>query len=130
MENKIDLVKQWLNKAEHDLSTAKLALVYEPKLTDSICFHCQQAVEKIFKAYLIFFDIDFVKTHSLPYLLDLIVDRDTKLSDLYDKIEELEGYAVEIRYPDDWCEPTEEEAKAAYDIACKVKARIIKELNL
>ena len=25
---------------------------------------------------------------------------------------------------------TEEEAKAAYDIACKVKARIIKELNL
>lgn len=36
---------------------------------------------------------------------------------MYEKAETLESYAVEIRYPDNWYEPTVQEAQQAYEIA-------------
>ena len=35
-------------------------------------------------------------------------------------------YAVEIRYPDDWYEPTIEETKLAYESALKIKSFVLK----
>ena len=37
----------------------------------------------------------------------------------------LTDYAVEIRYPDEWYEPTIEEAKDAYRVACEVKQFVL-----
>lgn len=117
MDKRLELVKEWLYKASHDLEMAQLAMEYKPKLRDSICFHCQQAVEKSLKAYLVYLDMPFQKTHSLTYLLDLIDERDNISEDVYLKIEILESYAVEIRYPDGWYEPTETETQEALNIA-------------
>ena len=39
-------------------------------------------------------------------------------------------YAVEIRYPDDWYEPSIEEAKEAYKIAEKVKKFVQSRLKI
>jgi hypothetical protein len=47
------LVKEWIRKAERDLDTAHLTLDNKPAYTDIICYHCQQAVEKYLKAYLV-----------------------------------------------------------------------------
>ncbi len=95
-----ELVKEWIHKADHDLGMAKLALENKPEFTDSICFHCQQAVEKYLKAYLVWLNIRFQKKHSLSYLLDLISEHE-KVSDvIYEESEKIEDYAVEIRYPD------------------------------
>ena len=42
----------------------------------------------------------------------------------------LTDYAVEIRYPDDWYEPSMEETKEAYAIALKVKEFVLKKLGI
>ena len=49
---KEEVVLRWLKKAENDLKTVKHLLTLEDAPTDVISFHCQQAVEKYFKAYL------------------------------------------------------------------------------
>ena len=41
MDNRDELIKEWIHKAEHDLGMAELALENKPEYTDSICFYCQ-----------------------------------------------------------------------------------------
>jgi HEPN domain-containing protein len=43
-------IKLWLEKAQHDLMSSERMLEIEPKILDSACFHCQQAIEKTLKA--------------------------------------------------------------------------------
>lgn len=47
-------VESWLNKAEHDLMSAQRLIEIAPMILDNACFHCQQAMEKCLKAYLIY----------------------------------------------------------------------------
>ncbi|MFW6311951.1 MAG: HEPN domain-containing protein, partial [Nanoarchaeota archaeon] len=112
-------------KANNDLGAARLLLDNDAKYTDVICFHCQQGVEKYLKAYLIDQSVVFKRTHSLAYLLDLIADIENITEEMYQKADILESYAVEIRYPDDWYEPTKEEAQEAYEIALMFKKFVL-----
>ncbi len=125
MDKTADLVNEWIHKAEHDLGMALLALENRPEFTDAICFHCQQAAEKYLKAYLVFLDIRFERKHALDYLLDLIADKAPVGDDLYELAERLDGYAVEVRYPDDWLQIPLEEAQAAYQAAFAIKTAIL-----
>lgn len=56
MTSKRDIIKRWIQKAESDLKTARILMEFEGSPTESICFHSQQAVEKLLKAYLTFTD--------------------------------------------------------------------------
>jgi len=95
------IIKLWLLKAESDLRTAQIFIKDENPPTDSICFHAQQAVEKLLKAYLTYLDIKAPKTHDIATLLELCLSVDEKFKELdQEKLEELTFYAVEIRYPD------------------------------
>jgi HEPN domain-containing protein len=106
-----DLIQLWIEKASHDQGIAELLLREESPYTDGICFHCQQAVEKWIKASLLSLSVSFKKNHNLVYLLDLLSEKIEIPEEVYDKIETLEGYAVEIRYPDGNIEPTIENAR-------------------
>jgi len=128
MDRRNELIKEWIHKADHDLGMAKLALEHKIEYADSICFHFQQAVEKYLKAYLVHLNIVFKKTHSLSYLLDLINEIDKVSDEMYSRAEILESYVVEMRYPDDWYEPTEEEVRKAYSIAMKIREYISKRI--
>jgi HEPN domain-containing protein len=44
-------VESWIYKAEHDLISAQRLLEIEPMILDNACFHCQQAMEKLLKAF-------------------------------------------------------------------------------
>jgi HEPN domain-containing protein len=101
MSDQADEIKQWIIKGDHDLGTAKVTFLHIPEYFDTVTFHCQQAVEKYLKAYLIFQSTQFRYTHDLIYLLDLISQKDQKFEQIYDLISELQGYAVEIRYPNE-----------------------------
>lgn len=116
-EKKESLVREWIRKAERDLDNVRLTLENKPEYTDIICYHCQHAVEKYLKAYLVFLNTPFEKKHDLDYLIDFIVENDKEVEQFYDMVETLSGYAVEIRYPDEQSEPSIEEAKTAYEIA-------------
>ncbi|HON06671.1 MAG TPA: HEPN domain-containing protein [Verrucomicrobiota bacterium] len=80
------------------------------------------------KAYLVFKNVDFGKTHHLELLLELCSEQDTDFKEL--SIGNLTGYAVEIRYPETFYIPTIEEAKYCFDIASNVKDFVFKKLNI
>ena len=95
-----DHIKEWVDKADHDLGSAKLIFLHIPNYFDTIAFHCQQAVEKYIKAILVFYEIDFQRSHNLIYLLDLLSKKLEISEDRYDKAILLNGFSVQIRYPD------------------------------
>ncbi len=73
---KKDVVKKWVEKALHDFFAAEVLL--EEKVANIVCFHCQQFVERILKAYLIEKGVDFGRTHNLSYLLELCTEIDAE----------------------------------------------------
>jgi len=124
------IIKLWLLKAESDLRTAQILIKDENPPTDSICFHSQQAVEKLLKAYLTYLDIKASKTHDIATLLELCLSADEKFKELdQEKLEELTFYAVEIRYPDAFYQPSIEEAREALKQAINLKEFILKRLR-
>ncbi|MDO8446786.1 MAG: HEPN domain-containing protein [Deltaproteobacteria bacterium] len=124
-----DLVHQWIHIAERDLLTAKQGLEAETVVTETVSFHCQQAVEKYLKAFLVKHQIEFSKTHSIMMLLNLCSKVDKSFKEDLSEADVLTDYAVEIRYPDEWYEPTIEESKQAYEIAVKVKGFVLDKLK-
>ena len=73
MNAKLELVQNWLIKAQHDLAAArKLAADPDPYL-DVAVYHCQQAAEKAVKGFLAFHDQPFERTHDVEVLVALAV---------------------------------------------------------
>ncbi len=119
----MDEIKKWVLKADNDLKAAESLLAEELPITDAVCFHSQQAVEKYLKAYLVYRDIDFKRTHDISELLALCMKEDREFEVLKDKeIMKLTVYATELRYPEYFYIPTVEEAKNAFE-----KARFVME---
>jgi len=116
-----DLINKWIGKAEKDLLTAERELSFEDPVTDNVCFHCQQAVEKYLKAFLVYHQVYFTKTHNIGNLIELCATVDPSFRDELEDADCLTDYAVEIRYPDSWLEPSIKEARESYEIARKVK---------
>jgi len=123
-----NLVNNWIAIAQRDLLTAEQGLKADNVITDTVCFHCQQAAEKYLKALLVKQQIEFTKTHSIALLVNLCATKDTSLKEELKEADILTDYAVEIRYPDDWYEPTIEETRLAYEMMLKVKSVIINKI--
>ena len=86
--------EEWLEYAKADLESAKILLA-ESENYHIVIFHCQQAVEKIFKRFLIINEKKFPFIHELDVLLnDLCEIKDYShwlkdvsfIMDLYGKI--------------------------------------------
>jgi HEPN domain-containing protein len=58
-------VLSWLSRAARDLAAGDQVLQASPPLTGDAAFHSQQAAEKALKAFLLWQDEPFRKTHSL-----------------------------------------------------------------
>lgn len=129
MGDRAQLAKSWIQKAQHDLGMAKLALDHQVEYTDAICNHCHQACEKFLKAYLVAPEIPFEKKHDLVYLIDLIAEKDPRIKDFYDQAEELQNYAVLVRYPEEIFEPSSQDAQTAYRIALNIESSILSRIN-
>src|SRR5215470_16761949 len=108
-----DEVQAWLQKAANDLLSARILLGHDPPVLETACFHCQQTVEKVLKAFLVWKAIRFEKVHSLIYLLDLCEGQDPRYTSIRDRAETLAPYAVEVRYPGEARESNLAEAEAA-----------------
>ena len=92
-------VEDWLIFAERDIAAAEL-VIENQHLTGIAAFHCQQAIEKCLKAYLINNDFPLLRTHDLLKLyaqirkqVDLELNEDTlvMISQVY----------LDSRYPGD-----------------------------
>jgi HEPN domain-containing protein len=92
-------LRRWLIKARHDRSAAMKILTPDCEEFDAAAFHCQQAVEKLLKAWLVFRRRPFEKVHDLGLLLYYCASEDRAFETLRDAIEPLTVYAVAFRYP-------------------------------
>jgi HEPN domain-containing protein len=130
MNGQYNEVEQWIIKGDHDLGTAKITYLYIPEYLDTVTFHCQQAVEKYLKAYLIFLSTPFRFSHDLVYLLDLITQIDIDFNTYYDPVSELQGYAVEIRYPNEQIFLSKEKVETAMATAKAVREIMTRKMNI
>ncbi len=120
MSAESDLARQWLAKARNDLLNADNNLKAEEIPFDTVCFHCQQAAEKLLKAFLVGKGHPYSFTHDLLLLLEDILPLSTGAEALRDALSLLMPYAVEIRYPDDLFFPSQEDAQEAREAAEEV----------
>lgn len=116
---KVDLVRQWLEKAEKDFNLAHHLVAERHSYREAIAFHSQQTAEKLLKGFLVFHQVEFPKTHNLGELLDLVATRDPALAAELAGITALNPYGVEYRYPGDSPELTQEDADEAFRMAEK-----------
>jgi HEPN domain-containing protein len=125
-----EYLRKWIIKAMEDFRVAKheLSLSEDEIATGAVCFHSQQLVEKLLKAYLISKNVDFERTHDLKFLLELCVRQDNDFKGL--KVGNLTSYAVEIRYPDEFYIPSVDEGKTCFEIASRIKDFVFKKLGL
>jgi HEPN domain-containing protein len=122
------VTQQWLRKAENDIAAARHLFKLKPLLSDEICFHCQQAIEKYFKGMLAEQALPIQKTHDLTILLLQLIPTDATLSSLKRGLKGVSRYAVEYRYPG--ANTTARQAHAAYRKALLVRGEIRKRLGL
>ena len=117
MNEQIEKIKEWIEKADHDLGSAKIIYLYLPDYFDTIAFHCQQAVEKYIKAVLVFYNIEIQRTHDLVYLLELLSCKIEIDEDKFRKAFTLNNFGVQIRYPNKIIKLTKEELETAIQIS-------------
>lgn len=110
-------LRDWIEKADHDLGTAIVIHQHIPDYSDTLAFHCQQAVEKYIKCLLEKHSIQFRRSHDLRYLLDLLDEAIPIDSELYERSMKLNAFSIEIRYPNFTLEISEDDRNTAILIA-------------
>ena len=85
----------------------------------AVCFHCQQAVEKYLKAFLVANEVEIVRTHNIEFLLAECASIENVFSDINPK--NLSDFGVDVRYPGDLYIPEESEVLESVNIALQVK---------
>ena len=115
----------WLKKAEHDLLNIENNLAATRIPWDTVCFHAQQAAEKVLKALLVYHGQTPPRTHDLVALLTHCLPFAPDLADLERDCRNLTYFAVSARYPDDLFEPEEADGRAMNEAARQIQSRIL-----
>jgi HEPN domain-containing protein len=130
MNAQIEEIREWIEKADHDLGSAKIIFLHLPDYFDTIAFHCQQAVEKYIKAVLIHYKIHFIKTHDLVYLLDLL-SHAIEVDELkFKKAFMLNNFGVQIRYPNKIIKLTIEDLETAIQISEEFRSFAVEQIGI
>ncbi len=120
----LELAFAWLEKADHDLITARQTLLLPDGPTDTVCFHAQQAIEKALKAVLVSRQVPFPKTHNLLRLMDLALSYMPDLEGYRQDFAQMSLYSAEVRYPDDWFGPDRDDANQSLAVAERVVVKV------
>ena len=112
--------KAWLTKAVLDSRRVEILLGAKPPDVEGALYHCQQAAEKAFKAFLTWHDVPFRRVHELDVIGGPCVDLGPTLKDLADRAYTLTKYAWQFRYPGAPYEPALQEGQRALALAREV----------
>jgi len=125
---KREFTRQWIQKAENDLNAAAALLNAREPFPDIAAFHAQQTAEKFLKAFLVWHQVEYPKTHDIGELLNLVAKVDKPLADSLREATVLTDYSVDVRYPGDLSELTLENARKAVKLARKVRETILHQI--
>jgi HEPN domain-containing protein len=128
MKEQDEYLKNWLYRANEDIAVIDSLFKTDPIFyTSTICFHAEQAVEKFLKAFLVYHNVDFPRTHDVDFLL--LECRKINPDDFDVELGSLVDFGVDIRYPDDFYIPDKEETIQYRDIAHTIKKIVEKKIN-
>jgi len=119
----------WLDRAEEDMYAASV-LMKEDNCYLTCAFHCQQAIEKALKAYVLFKSTRLLDGHNLTWLCRQAIRYDKKFIQWLDESASLNRCYIETRYPTDI--PFEfgyEQMISAYNMAREMYAFICEEIE-
>ena len=119
--------QRWLRYAQEDLIAAESLVGQRTIASRHICWLAQQAAEKALKAVLVFLQTDFPRRHDLDALRNLI-PVGWQLKEEHPDLADLTEWAVEARYPGDWPDAIEEDARAAVQRARAVWQSVCRDL--
>jgi len=89
----------WIELAKRDFSAAK-KLVDDEYLSNVCLFHCQQTIEKLFKAILEEHKIKIPKIHSVTTLFEKLPDDFKSNSTIeHDELNLIDDIYIDSRYP-------------------------------
>ncbi len=120
--------RAWLRKAKGDLQAAKRLLKPPRALSGEAAFHCQQAIEKALKGFLVWHDVPFRKTHYLMEIGDACIAIDATLKEVVGRAVPLTEYAWKFRYPGEPATPARKEVESALALATEVYQAIVARL--
>jgi len=119
-KEKAEYIRNWLFRANEDIAVINDLINFGTEYyTSTICFHAQQATEKFLKAFLVYHNIDFPRTHDVDYLISECQKINKNAFNI--DLKSLTDFGVSVRYPDDFYVPEVKEALEYKDIAIKVK---------
>lgn len=124
---RVEETRTWLSKAHNDLRAADLGRQVDPPLLEDVAFHAQQVAEKALKAFLVWHDHPFTKTHDLAVLARDCATVEPGLDPLRNRVAPLTEYAWKYRYPLG-AEPTVQEAQEALEAAREAYEAILDRL--
>jgi HEPN domain-containing protein len=120
--------RRWLRYAHEDLIAARALLDDSDFMPRHACWLAQQAAEKTLKAVLVLLQIDFPRRHDLDALRNLIPEGwQLKLD--HPDLADLTEWAVEARYPGDWPEAVEVDARRTVAQAGQVWESVLRDLK-
>jgi HEPN domain-containing protein len=93
-------VKEWLNFSKNDLDVIE-KLLESDSLTQAVAFHCQQSIEKAFKAIIEEKENKIPRLHDLTRLYGIISAYGINLEIDEDILSEINDVYTETRYPSD-----------------------------
>jgi len=123
-----DEAGRWLDLARDDLSAAEDAATTGRPAPQIGCYLAQQAVEKAFKAILVLLQIRFPFSHDLDDLRDLIPPG-WHVKVAHPHLVPLTRWAIEARYPGNWPEATDADARATARLARDVWETVLLDLD-
>lgn len=123
-EVKLEFTREWVRKAEADFKTASLLLKAGDDYLFQTAFHAQQSAEKYIKAFPVWQQIEFPKTHDIAKLIALGALVVSDLTEILAEANTLTPFGVDYRYPGDYPELTAGDAEVALVLATLVRDQI------
>lgn len=121
-----EIVREWVDKGNSDFIAAKI-LAPNKGVENQTGFHCQQAIEKWLKAYLIKQGEEIRKIHDLTALVIDCEKFDPSFQELELIVEGITDFAVEFRYPGENASP--EEVQDALNMTTKARDFLIPKIE-
>jgi len=92
--------KDWYEKAKKDLQSSQILFKHDGDYA-IIAFHCQQAIEKILKGYILKHTGNLTEGHSLVYLCKTasVIENDHDLKKYLKDCAFVNQFYIETRYP-------------------------------
>ncbi len=128
IKNKI--VKEWFLSAQDDEKAIESMFQDKDWPGNTVCFLSQQMSEKLLKGFLVFSNIEPLKTHDLETLIKGCSKVEKDFLAILNAGKYLSGFYISTRYPGDYEHFSQKQAKEAFQRALEIRVLVFKKLSL